>query len=469
MRISFIVLLLAWVFSPVRAQVYYLNLHGQHLELPERKIAIEQVVDGREGHPAIGIVYHGLGNKAVAVLFRHSLEEDLTAFVQTQLPARPTDQRVLLCVRQLRVSEEIGSFSEKKSADLALDVYIHLPDGYHFTQSTGAHTSDKAFDGTHSHPANLALLLTKCLRQFTTADWSAATSRPALTLAQVPTDLPAALAGGGRRGPAPPILREPLRRGIYYQFEQFLANRPDTSLAFTLDTLRLYFRSPLAAAKWLGVARVRPLVTAAGTRHPSVPTGMWGFCDGKQLFVQYNKQFFPLMRQGSYFTFVGEAPADVNYARARANAQARAQFTVVAPVGVDDHTAEPMAYALDMRTGELAPYPGLRAPTRYDTAYVYVYRPVSKATAPVMVLINGREAGRIQPGEYLEIPWTQYAKPLRLCLDGLPMHAPCQYLVPNTARQSYLKVDSQSPGPAWQWMTSTQGEADLNELDKLRK
>lgn len=453
------------------AQTYYLDLHGETLDLPDRTMAVERVLDGRDGHPAFGVVYRGLSNKAAAVLFRHSLEDDLTTFVQAQLPARPPDHPVVLCVRQLRVSEELGNFSERSNADLALDVYEHLPDGYHFVQSTGARISSKGLDVTTGHAGHLAMLLGQCLGQLRTADWAAAARQPTLTLAQLPADAPVALAGGGRRGPAPAILRQAPRRGLYYHFEQFLANQPDTSLTFTLDTVQVRFRSEWAMAKWLAVARVRPLV--AGTTNGSrriVPAGLWGFCDGQQLFVLHNKHFFPLMRQGPFFTFIGEAPADQEYARAKARAQGRAQVAIVASVGEPDHTGEPAAYALDMRTGELAPYPGLHAPTRSDTAYVYVYRPLAPAsTTPVRVLLNGHLAGTLLPGDYLELPWAYYARPLHLCLGGVPVASACQYLVPNTSRPSYLRVTPATPTTPWQWMPAHQGAADLDELDKQPK
>ena len=453
----------------VQAQVYYLNFASDVLSVPGRTLAVEQVVDGRDGNPAIGLVYRGLHNKAAAVLFRQGLGPDLTAFVQAQLPARPTDHLVVLCVRQLRVSETLRTMSEQASADLSLDVYVHLPDGYHFVQSAGAHTKEGGLETTWQHSGHIVTLLGQCLFQLDQADWEAATTRPALTLVQLPTDVPAALTGGGRRGPMPPILREVPRRGIYYSFEGFLANRPDTVLPFQIDTIRTRFRSQLAALKWLNVARLRPLVPkSAGSSHRTVPTDIWGFSDGQQLFVRHNKSFFPLARQGNFFTFVGEAPLDVEYMRAASEAQARAQLTGIATVRAIDHSAEPMAYSLDMRTGELAPFPGMRSPARLDTSYVYVYRP-SQTAGPekLKVYLNGREAGSLRPGEYLELPWPYYARPLQLCLGGLANS--CQYLVPNTTRHNYLKVTPAVRTRPWQWVSATQGEADLDELDKLHK
>lgn len=111
---------------------------------------------------------------------------------------------MVLCLRQLRVSETLGNIGEKASADLAADVYARLPDGYHFVQSTGGHTNARGLETTRLHAGQVALLLSQCMSQLAQADWAAAAARPARTLAQLPTDAPVALADGARRGPVPP-------------------------------------------------------------------------------------------------------------------------------------------------------------------------------------------------------------------------------------------------------------------------
>ncbi|HEX8507640.1 MAG TPA: hypothetical protein VF630_19920 [Hymenobacter sp.] len=466
---SFLLAALLITSLVARAQTYYLDLSVQTLDVPIRTMFVEQVLDGRTGNPALGIVYRGLGGKSAAVDFRKGLEPELTAFIQAQLPARLTDHPVVLCLRSLHVGETMGGNKEQATADLTADVYERLPDGYHFVQAVGAQASGQGREVTGRHAGHVALLLTQSFNQLAAADWAAVAARPARTLAQLRTDAPAA----GHRSAAARILREVPRRGIYYRFEQFLANRPDTTWTFRLDTVRRHFRNRLAEVRWLGVARVRPLLPNDLGQSPVAAT-MWGFSDGRQVFVRYDKQFYPLTRQGNFFTFVGEAPTDQLHAAAEAQAQGRAAVIggaiggAVARTSVVDHTAEPMVYGLDLVTGALGPYPGPRTPVRPDTAYVYVYRPMQAAAsaAPVKVYVEGREVGALGPGTYLEMPWARYGKPMRLCLEGLPTRSPCQYLVPNAAQLNYLKLDPANATQPWQWVPARQGSADLDELDK---
>jgi hypothetical protein len=469
--------LLAATSLAARAQNYYLDLSTQAATAPYLTVAVEQVVDGRAGQPPIGVVYRGWGGKSAAVAFRQGLGPELTAFVHLLLPTRPADHTVVLCVRSLHIGETLGGTKEQAFADMTADVYASLPDGYHFVQNVGAHASSYGVETTGRHVGHLAQMLTQCLEQIAPASWDAVAHQPARTLAELPTNVPA----GGRRLPA--ILREAPRRGLYYRLEYFLANQPDTISPFVVDTIRRRYGSQLAAAKWSGVARVRPLAGTA-MQHGGVPPDLWGFSDGHQVFVRYAKQFYPLMRQGNLFTFVGEAPLDAVYTAVQSQRQAKAgvmggaiggAIASATSGGMPDHTAEPMAYGLDPRTGAIEPYPGPHTALRFDTAYVYVYQmpPPQPARAGgagrVVVVAEGREAGVLSPGQYLEIPWTRFGKPLRMCLTGLPLAEPCLLVVPNTSQLNYLKLDAANTRQPWQWVPPKQGAADLDELDRLKK
>jgi hypothetical protein len=455
----------------VQAQVYYLDLNGQQLLLPERQLQVEQVVDGRPGRPPIGLVHRGLNNRVAAVLFRHGLETELTAFLQQQLPVRPGDHAVVLCLRQLRVSEQIEkAMSEVASADLAADVYEHLPDGYHFVRSVAARTSARAMETTAQHAVHISRLLQNCLFQLTSSDWAHARLSAARSLAQLATDNPVAIQPTGKKQSLPAILRKAPRRGVYYNFEQFLANLPDTTLFVRADTISPRLPGVNARGLWQGVARIRAEITDSRGKRLSIDKMVWGFSDGQQMYVQQGKQYFPLARQGSFFTLIGEKPLDVGYQRARTEAYARTGVLGVATMSTSDHTGEPMPFALDMRTGQLAPFPDpLRPyPARADTASVYIYRQGDTSVEPVAIFLEGKEVGQLRPNEYLQVRWPYYARMMQLCM-GLPVANTCQLLVPDAARPNYLKISvaTTNGSPTWQWITSNQGEADLNALDKL--
>ncbi len=464
-----ILLLFSLLFSTclgVRAQDYYLDLSRQRLTVPDRKVAVDQVLDGRHDNLPIGYVYRGLSNNnPLTVTFRHGIGAEFTALIHSRLPARPTDYRVVLCVRQLHVNEQHTQDIDIGEAYLSIDAYMHQPDGYHFLQSIGSHVITGERDVTHLHASHVAQLLSYTLSQLSTqADWETALSQPARTLAQLPADKPVALPSRAEREPLPPILREVPRRGIYRSFAQFLANQPDTKQAFRLDTVQPQLRSYLALREWNRVPWVQPVVATAPGKW-EVPADIWGFSDGQNLFVRHEEHFFPLLRQGRFFTTVGNAPLDNQFIDPN-RTQPDIILALSSPSSVSDI---PVGYAVDMHSGELERYPGLHAPTRPDTAFVYVYRPARAAGPPVVqVWLNGKQAGALRPGEYLELPWPYYATLFSLCLIDESQGSACQHLIPDVTRPNFLRVTFSPEAPLWQWVTPEQGLSDLDELDKRR-
>ena len=477
-RLLILFLLSFLLIRPAAAQ-YYLDLSNQTITLPSRTVHVEQVVDGRPGRPVIGLVYRGLDNRPTTVFFRQGLETELTDFLRQQLPARPNDHAVVLCLRQLRVGELMNGMTEKASADLAADVYEQRPDGYHFVRSVAAHTASRALETTSLHPTHVALLLQKCLEQLTLFNWSDAPTGPARTLSQLPTDAPVGALMAATGAELAAILREAPQPGVYYTFGQFLANTPVPGLRASTDIVSFGSGAPQARLLWQGVPRLRVEVVNEKNQTQTLKK-VWGFSDGHQLFVQHEKNFYPLHRFHNFFTFVGEAPTDVAYMQSRAQSSGNAAImggVVGAMIAANarktnDHTAEPMGYAVDMRTGEAGQFPNplLLPPARSDTAYIYVYRYADTSTIPIPFSLDNHAAGQLRPQEYLEIPWPYPGRILRLCLElpGLP----CQLVIPNPARFNYLRVTAASAGasarPLYEWVSAEQGEADLDEIDRQR-
>ena len=436
------------------APIYYLDLSQQTLALPDRAVQVEQVVDGRVGQPAIGLVYRGLQNRQAPVLFQRGLETELTAWLRQQLPARPTDHAVVLCVRQLLVGEVLNGLSERASADLTADVYARLPDGYHFVRSVASHTSTRALETTLYHAPHVATLLQQCLAQLAEVDWNQAARRPARTLAQLAADKPLAVA-------RPAIVRAASpRRGVYFSFAQFLANRPDT-----VTELRLITHRTLNPG-WEGTTLCEASLRNADGRVPK--REVWGVSDGRQAYVRQRGNYRPLNPQADFFTFVGAAPRDVAAMNRRAE-----NYALWGPVGAamtnnrNDTTGKPTVYALNMYTGETTLYPPPGQIPRPDTAFIYVYRPLGGASAPCRLLLNDHEVAQLRPGEYQELAWPHFAHVVRLAVGTAGGAA--LLLVPNAAAANYIKLGDDPVATPWQWMPRRQGEAEVDALDRLRK
>ena len=489
-RILLGLLMLLTVRPPARAQVYYLDVSQQAISVPGRMMYVEQVVDGRAGQPAIGMLYKGLHDKPAAVLFQQSMANELTAWLRKQLPQRPTDQGVVLCVRQLRVAETVESTpltsNTTAKADLAADVYVHLPDGYHFVRSLADHTSSAGIWANSDHAVHLAQLFQRCLAQLTAADWAASATRPVRTLAQLAASRPTAAFA--------PVLRAAVPRGgVYHTVEQFIANQPDTTLQLRLDTVqwsavRASILDPNAPARimsgtgysrpvwntpsgWKGTIQLKAKArTANGDRVAA--REVWGFSDGQQAYLRQGNTFRMLVRQANFYTYVGAAPVDLAAANRRLWGGGPGSLTTRPAAGAmrrdaEDSSGEPMVFALDMRTGQAAPFPPSGQPQRADTAFVYVYRPPGGPPEPQRLLLNDRQVGQLLPGQYLELVCPHYGDAVRLSLDTAS--GPTLLVVPNATSTNYVKLRSGNALSPWQWMPVRQGEAEVDALEKRGK
>ncbi|MBF9222021.1 hypothetical protein [Hymenobacter ruricola] len=457
--------------SPLSPQgkPFYLDLSAEGISTPKRLFYVEKVIDGRGGQTAIGLINHGLNNKPAAVLFRNGLEPELTAWLQQQMPPRPTDHPVALCVRQLRVGEAITlkglGTKAMATADLVADVYERQPDGYHFVCNVADRISTRGVNADYDHIRHLASLLERCLAQASAANWEAAARRPARTLAQLPIDRPQAGRPAIVRAVAP-------RAGVYFTVEDFLANRPDTTAVLQLDTVRAGSFSN-TAADWEGTLLLKAQVRTAGGDRVN-KNNVWGFSDGRQAYMRQVNLYRPLTRQAEFFTFVGAAPVDVDAMNQQAKRFAENQGfggggalggALFSGAGLGT-TGQPVVYGLDWRTGLASPMLGPGLPPRHDTAFVYVYRPLGGPREAQRLLLNDHEVGQLQPGQYLELMWPHFGRPMRLSV-GTP-GGPTVLLAPSTTAANYVRLVPNAPLSPWQWMPARQGEAEVDALEKQR-
>jgi hypothetical protein len=199
--------------------VYYLNLNEASFSTPERNVFFEAVVDGRPGQPPIGTVYQGPNNRTAAVLFRQGLVPEFSNWLQSNLPRRATDRPVVLCLRQLRISEEMSGLVELARADLAADIYEYRADGYHFLCSVADHVNEKALETAFLHASHPARLMRSCLGQIASAEKTVRAPTPSLALAQLAGQAP-------QRASAAPILRQARPQRIWLNDHEVGQLRP---------------------------------------------------------------------------------------------------------------------------------------------------------------------------------------------------------------------------------------------------
>ena len=139
-------------------------------------------------------------------------------------------------------------------------------------------------------------------------------------------------------------------------------------------------------------------------------------------------------------------------------------ITGMLPNTPEDDTGQPMVFAINMRTGYVAPYAPTMQSLPADTAFVYVYRFTNGPAEAQPILLNDQVIGKLRPGQYLELVWPHFGAAMRLSQGTAG--GPTILVVPNTSTANYVKLQSKTALSPWQWMLPSQGEAEVDSLEK---
>lgn len=448
--------LLGLVATPARGQVYYVDLAAQPLNLPAPTFAVEQVLDGRPNRAGIGTVHRGLSNIPQVAGLRPNVAAALTTYLQAQLPpAAAETPRLVLVIRQLHLAEEITALYEKASLELALDAYVHLPDGYHYALSASDFIEGKGMETTARHPANLALALQHCLTQCQGISGAKAAVQPARSLAYL--EQIGRLATGT---PLYPILTDSVRKkGYFPSFLAFRNNQPETQPALLLET------APRKAKGWEGTTEAKPyFATASGGKE--YLRNAWGFSDGRQLYIFHHRHFVPLEKKNGTFGFTGFSGADPGAVSTGALLGGAVGGAIAAGATND----QPTPYTVNMVTGGLSLFddPGLAATP--DTAMLCIYRRAGTAGGPIQVLLNDKPVGELGDNQFITIPWTDKQHEPRLCLAGAP--GSCLGFLPEFGKMNYVRI-GRTPAdpttPPFEQVTVKGGDFEVRQLKARAK
>ena len=92
------------------------------------------------------------------------------------------------------------------------------------------------------------------------------------------------------------IFNEPLKRGIYRSYEEFKNNDPSFTGSFYIE------REPRKAKGWEGAYSITLKVKKGGKKIWSA----WGFCEGNQVYISHQEDFFTIKRDLKGLSFWGE-------------------------------------------------------------------------------------------------------------------------------------------------------------------
>ncbi|AII51028.1 hypothetical protein [Hymenobacter sp. APR13] len=406
MKLLYLPLLLLPLAGYSQSTKLEISLAQQVLPAAGSAFHFDKLVDARPDRTSIGSVHRGLDNHLVPATLGGSLETELTPMLRQALPAGPATRPLVVRIYTLAVHETITAMSETGSAEVEMDFLEATgPDTYRLLLSVSELVEGKGLDVTSKHPDNIRRALQQGLQRLAAAVPPA--SAPTLTWAQV-------LAGEEGALPRFPVQTQPLQRGIYRSFEEFRQNAPTlTAGPFELQ------RKTRKGAQWAGTEEVEAWYLHLSDDQPRrLVRGAWGLSDGQNAYIFFQGRYLPLQAADKYYSFTGHRQPDLNNVVAGA-VVGGLMGAALATSG----TNQPQAYELRLASGRVAtslqPVGADGFAAAADTAAIYLYRRADAGpAAPLRVLVDGKEAGQLGPGQYLAFSWRDKRRDMAICVQG---------------------------------------------------
>ncbi|MCB2378627.1 hypothetical protein LGH70_13585 [Hymenobacter sp. BT635] len=400
------------------------SLQAYAVPPPPEPFYIRRVIEAQPRQRGLGISKFGLFAPYRMLVVAQGVGPELTAALRARLPASAAAQPLVLRLTSINASSLLANGKLNTAGELAAEYYAQRPDSSYYLVARTYATDQQQVTATtpeQSAPLLLAALLQQSLEQVSRADWTQ--PGPAYTLAQLQ-----------QPGTAPyPIRTETWRMGIYRSFFEFRHNEPGRPDNVSVDA-RAYRNT-----EWQGKRAVNPSVLTPEGKHVAL-TDAWGFCDGRQVYIQFQGEYYLLEQRGPNFMFF--AP-DFNNTSG----------------GVINAGPPRKAFSLDMRTGLILDYQGTEGAATnlaQRPTHLIVYRRRPGPSLPVS--IDNGAVGQLGTDQYLSIPWQAAGQPVHLCVGEA-----CLEVVPDPNAPTYLELRPEG-GAKLVAVPARQGEEQVNKL-----
>lgn len=377
---------------------------------------VARVLDARADRARLGTVRRGLDNLPAPAMLQHPLPAAVLAYCNQQLPPRPGTQPVVLRVLTLQVADDVRASSEHGDDELIGEFLLPQADSsYRVLLPVAELLRHSGLDVTLHHPENLGLALNQALARLAALPLSAAD-------AALPLTHDDALAGRGG-GPAYPVLATPPSMpGAYRKLDDFRTNTlTPINRPFELVRTRRSKKGPLANADEMEAYFL--FLDSSHPRELMQLGSLWGLTDGHTRYIVREGRLYPLLpgTDGRSVTFEALAPPDMAGSATRAIAGGVLGGAIGGAIAAaNGPRAGLTTYEVHLPTGRLLAreVPPTFVSDTPDAGQVYLYRrPDNVGTEPLLVLLNGREIGRLLPKQYLRLPVPNPHTELVLCVQ----------------------------------------------------
>jgi hypothetical protein len=289
-KIWFVLSSLLWIAIPIYSQTL-ISLDGKKAAIKNPKFYISEIIDSRSNKEIVGIVQRGMNNKQEIAQFKMGFQDEMKSCLFEFLQPRPGPTPLIVRVLKLNVFERTLLTSETAIAELVVEFYKKTDRGMTLVKSAGSTLTSNGIDVTRSHGKNIQLCIADCLSQVNTVldKQESAFDVPSSVEYKKIFDTPDILNENQY-----PILKDTsLVKGVYKNFIEFRDNAPGIIVDFSIREKANYTGAAYDVTR--GVIK-----TADGT-----VANVWGYSDGKRIFVKLGEEFFQVLTEDGILWFEG--------------------------------------------------------------------------------------------------------------------------------------------------------------------
>lgn len=266
-------LLLGLSIVPLAAQKV-LELNKSRLDVGKRRFNITQVIDARYDTTRLGVARVGMVNRKQSIVLSGSLPAAFLQYFEAKLPQQPDLPDVVVRITRFGLWEDInsgGSEGARVAADY--EFYLRQGDGFAFLGDRKfRYTESLGSDVTRYHDDNLRTALQAAVDFLQdSVEWK---NMGALQANATIADL--------FQRTIPQMLKDSVgMTGAYRNYTDFRNNHPRIQARIEVEKGASVL---LIEGKKGNYRKVKP------------DDRIWGFCDGKQLYINQFGTFYPLQK-----------------------------------------------------------------------------------------------------------------------------------------------------------------------------
>lgn len=394
----------------VLANEHNISLENHALALNDFNFYVADVVDALTDKHCIGFVQKkGLENTKIPAMLGESIESEFRALLTKSFPKDGNKIPLTIRINKILIYELVYSGGYKYAFSEINITFLHRQEDYFielFDIGASVNKSNDikgVGDVTEYHPDNILRVLEFCFRQFKDAANKTKLSSTKISLSEL-TNNPL----NKQNYPIHAATEYP--KGIYHNFADFRNNLPDPSYPFKV--------------KYKRKKREAKIIWADGS---TASNGIWGFSDGKTIYINIDGAFHALWKEGRDFKVTAPSLQRSNPVYFGGAIGGIVGAIIMSqldfPEGIDEE------YEIDFSTGSIASTNVLNFKKVEARSLIY-FSSFEKENMQLTLRVNGKYQCKLTAGTYNIIRTIPSLKQIEICLTSSNGEKYCEEINP---------------------------------------